>query len=685
MVRSIIKPLDVNYNEYRKIDQEDIDYTTFVYETNLFDKDIEIVLGNEKHNYSKHDILHFSIYLIIDESPVSRIGIFEIDNNKYLNSIDEDGSIDLEKGELIFFIEKEELSKLINVQSSDDKNEDTKKESDNEDYVMTNDDYEDLTDNNSNDKDLMRVKIEPNNKRESSKISKNDNDLFSYDEKQEVLPLLDEENEKESDKYKSEYKEGIKTTWIEKFTSNNNFGIIDNEGGGDCMFSTLRDAFRFVGKRTTVEKLRDALSGEANEEIYNNYRMLYVGFLNEYKDGEKQIKDMQQRIKNLKKMIDNTSKKEENDRLLNQLKEQMTYYDTKKAEHSDTKDLLKEFEFMKEVDSFEKFRELITTSKFWGDTWSISTMEKLLNVKTIILSEEAFNAGDLDSVMQCGQLNDNDIENIETFKPEYYIMMSYTGNHYTLVSYKNKGIFKFREIPFDIKSLIINKCLEKNSGPYYLIPDFKKYKENIGLERDIGEPSEEDIINDLYDKDITFMFHSKSNKKPKAGKGSGENIPIDRIIEFNKLNKLTDWRRKLNDDWIAPFTIDGKRWGSVTHYYLGSQYKKGFPDFSNEFSMDSESDISKDVEVANAAVETGKYKKKILRESNITIDPDFFEVGLEPRYKLERERALEAKYTQNKDLKQILMETKSARLISFRRGKEPLVDEQLMKLRKNLS
>ena len=31
------------------------------------------------------------------------------------------------------------------------------------------------------------------------------------------------------------------------------------------------------------------------------------------------------------------------------------------------------------------------------------------------------------------------------------------------------------------------------------------------------------------------------------------------------------------------------------------------------------------------------------------------------------------------------METKNAKLISFRRGKEPLVDEQLMKLRKNLS
>ena len=340
---------------------------------------------------------------------------------------------------------------------------------------------------------------------------------------------------------------------------------------------------------------------------------------------------------------------------------------------------------MKDIDNFDKFRELITTSKFWGDTWALSTLEKKLNIKCIVLSEESFNSGDLDSIMQCGQINDSDIEGAELFKPDYYIMLSYTGNHYTLISYKNKGIFKFREIPFDIKSLIINKCLERNSGPYYLIPDFKKYKENIGLERDIGEPNEENVINDLYDKNIVIMFHAKSNKKPKVGKGSGEIIPITRMIEFNKLNKITDWRRKLGDDWMTPFTLDGKRWGSVKHYYLGSQYKKGFPDFSKEFSLDSGSDISKDIDIANAAVETGRYKKKVLRESNITIDPDFFEVGLDPRYKLERERAIEAKFTQNKDLKQILMETQKAKLVSFRRGKDPLVDEQLMKLRKNLA
>lgn len=684
MVRSIIRPLDINYHEYRNIDQEDIDYTTFVYETKLFDTDIEIVLGNEKHNFSKYDVLHFSIYLIDNELPVSRIGIFEIDNSKYLNSIDEDGSIDLEKGELIFFIQKERLLNLVLDKPNKQITQVELKDTDTDTYIMTDNDYEDLIGDNINEPDLMRVKVTNDNKNKHVSTSDGE-DIFSFDEKTDILPLLDEEIEKVSDKYKSEYNEGIKTTWIEKFTSNNNFDIIDNEGGGDCMFSSIRDAFRFVGKKTTVDNLRNALSREADEEVYNNYRMLYIGFLNEFKDGEQQMKDMQHSIKSLKKLIDKTSKKEDNDRLLSQLKEQVTYYDNKRAENTDTKELLKEFDFMKDIDNFDKFRELITTSKFWGDTWALSTLEKKLNIKCIVLSEESFNSGDLDSIMQCGQINDSDIEGAELFKPDYYIMLSYTGNHYTLISYKNKGIFKFREIPFDIKSLIINKCLERNSGPYYLIPDFKKYKENIGLERDIGEPNEENVINDLYDKNIVIMFHAKSNKKPKVGKGSGEIIPITRMIEFNKLNKITDWRRKLGDDWMTPFTLDGKRWGSVKHYYLGSQYKKGFPDFSKEFSLDSGSDISKDIDIANAAVETGRYKKKVLRESNITIDPDFFEVGLDPRYKLERERAIEAKFTQNKDLKQILMETQKAKLVSFRRGKDPLVDEQLMKLRKNLA
>ena len=38
------------------------------------------------------------------------------------------------------------------------------------------------------------------------------------------------------------------------------------------------------------------------------------------------------------------------------------------------------------------------------------------------------------------------------------------------------------------------------------------------------------------------------------------------------------------DQWMVPITVDGLRWSSVMHYYLGSQYKKGFPNFYKDFS-----------------------------------------------------------------------------------------------------
>ena len=292
--------------------------------------------------------------------------------------------------------------------------------------------------------------------------------------------------------------------------------------------------------------------------------------------------------------------------------------------------------------------------------------------------------------MQCGQINDNNINQRKSFRPDYYMMVSYTGNHYKLITYKDKSLFTFKEIPYDVKMMIINKCLEKNSGLYYMIDDFKKFKEKMGMDPDIGEKTEDDLIHkDLFNKDITFMFHEKSNNKPLAGMGSGETMDILQAIDpemgFKDLNNSVNWRRQLDDSFEAPFTVDGMRWNTVTHYYLGSQFKKGFPDFYRDFSLDSNSELSSNLIKARAAgSETGRLKDKLLRKDNIKIDPDFYSVGIEPRNEVERKIALEAKFTQNLDLLQTLMNTKNAKLVNFRRGKEPLVDEQLMKIRKEL-
>jgi predicted NAD-dependent protein-ADP-ribosyltransferase YbiA (DUF1768 family) len=344
---------------------------------------------------------------------------------------------------------------------------------------------------------------------------------------------------------------------------------------------------------------------------------------------------------------------------------------------------------METIDTFDKFKEFIQTPNYWADTWAISTMEKLLNIKMIILSEEAYVSGDLDSVLKCGQLNDDVLEKQGKFVPDYYIMIGYSGNHYELISYSNKRILKFSEIPYDIKSLIINKCMEKNAGPYYLIKEFRNLKTKLGLSPDEGAPMDdenEDI--QMYDPETIFMFYNKS-ANAKAGNGSGEKINKHRLTDFNALNKdkvCEDWRKKLDDDWIAPFTIDGKRWASVEHYYLGSQYKKGYPDIYATFSLDSETDISKDVALAKqAAKKSNKLKSKQKVPDHVKIDADFFEVGVNPRYIEERKRALVAKFSQNMDLKKILMETKNAKLMQFQRGDTPKIDDLLMKVRVAIS
>ena len=56
---------------------------------------------------------------------------------------------------------------------------------------------------------------------------------------------------------------------------NNNYSIIDTEGGGDCLFATIRDAFSSIAQQTSVNKLRKKLSTEVTEAIFLNYKEHY--------------------------------------------------------------------------------------------------------------------------------------------------------------------------------------------------------------------------------------------------------------------------------------------------------------------------------------------------------------------------------------------------------------------------
>uniref|UniRef100_A0A6C0D475 OTU domain-containing protein n=1 Tax=viral metagenome TaxID=1070528 RepID=A0A6C0D475_9ZZZZ len=694
MVKSIINPDEVEYKETKDMDKVDIGYTTTLYSYEIFGKNIEIGIGKENYSKMRYQIVYYPIYLILDNAPRARIGIFEIESNKVIDIVDEDGDLDLTKGNILIFITENYLNNIMDkygVDGSD--NEGSEYQGSKEEETKNED-----VDEDEDELSVLRVKIPSDKISKASETAQSklssaaksiDAEVFTQNTKVTPPEQLIEETEEVADQIRQDYTEEVHDNWIQQFMKNKNYDIIDNEGGGDCFFAVIRDAYKQIGKETTVEKLRALLSREATEETFKNKRELYLNFLGELNNKELVMKNLKSTMQETKKRNKMAKTKQENDELLKEADKLVKLYKNASEEKRAIQQLMNEFSDIADVDSLEKFKEFIQTRDFWADTWAVSTMERLLNIKIIILSEESYSAKDYNSVMQCGQLNDSELERQGNFVPDFYIMTSYSGMHYTLITYKDKHILNYKEIPYDVKMLVINKCLERNAGPYYIIKDFRELKTKLGMNPDEGNKEDDEndeLYRDLYEPDAIFMFYAQSNGKPDAGVGSGEKLAKQRALEFSVLNRLKEWRKKLDDSWIAPFTIDHHRFNSVQHYLLGAQFKKGFPDFYLQFSSDSNNEISRDLALAKiAGSKSGKSKDKVLRDRKIKIDADYDDGSVNPRKNEERRIALHAKFTQNKDLEQILRETKMAKLTHFIRSNKAESDILLMKVRKDIA
>jgi predicted NAD-dependent protein-ADP-ribosyltransferase YbiA (DUF1768 family) len=632
MVKSRLNP-DIIYNEPLEKDAQpdsiDFDYKTRVYEINLFNEWTTMCLGRQRDEFINKDIIYYPLYLVVGDKVTKRIGVFELYLTNLPNYLDEENELILSE------LDPPLLYSFVN-----------------EDYIVIQ--FDDATD---------------------GKLKLADHIFYEDDEGDEIL----ETNKPDVNFNPSEAK-----TWIEQFMKSNKYSIKDNDGSGDCLFHVITEGLEGApGTKLNVKKLREILASQVTEDLVNEYKKLYQDYSKSIADSKKTIQALSEENEKIKTLIRSKGSIADKDKLLKRGKEMKKEFIQAKAEKQFGEQFSKELKFMKNINTVEDFKHIVQTCDFWAETWAISTLERILNIKLILFSEENFKVNDLNNVLLCGQLNDDFLKKKGFFKPKYYIMTSYSGDHYKLVLYDNKPRFSFQEIPYKVKNLIVQKCMESNAGPYQLIPKFIKLKESIKLKHGIVDSlplSNDDSSNqDLYDSvpNVIFQFHG-SAAPAKPGKGSGEVMEGRNQKDFALLSDAkSNWRRKISTHWDAPFDLDGHKWATVEHFIQGSKFKNNHPETYKDFSLDSNSKWNKDPKLALlAATEKGGG----LREASIKPD----RIYSSEQKKEDLLKAEKAKYDQHPELADILKATGRAKLMQYKRRAKPVEALELMKIRKDL-
>jgi predicted NAD-dependent protein-ADP-ribosyltransferase YbiA (DUF1768 family) len=667
---------EVEYAITNNIDKSDLNHEAFVYNAKIYNKHIKFVLGTPRFEFLSNNIMYFNIYLANNGSVVSKIGIYETNNTDFASLLDSNGDIDLNKmSEPIIFPFSKPL--IMNNYELIDKFE-----------TMSNvSDFNSSDDGSSSDDGISTSATEEDDDDEYDIGNEKPEKLIT--EKYDLMELSSQTKE-ESDYEISKYEKDPSTKWINNYLMSNKYDILDNEGGGDCFFAVLRDALRSVKIEISVKSIREKLANEVTEEILETYKEFYGLFYSNMQTIQTQLKEHKKKHLTLKKMIDATSDGQDKVKMISDVKSNFEKMSSISDQNKELEELTKEFDFMKDVKTVDDLKKVIMKigGKYWADNWALVTLERIYKVKFIVLSQDHYLNGEKELVLQCSEA-DKKLQEQGIFEPSYYIMTDYIkGIHYKLITYdKNikRGALTFNELPYRIKELVLEKCMEKGAGLYVLIPDFRKFANENGVQTStISKTSKYDsLVNTKtpksqdYDDSIIIQIYSKS-KHEKVGVGSGESIKpemktLKNVLELNNKKKYPEWRQKIDNDFlVSNLVIDGNNWASVKHYMLGSRFKE-LVDLYSKFMKNGEVGTSNEaaVKLYNSNISKKSVKNVILN------DEDFKKIESSLL-----EKALYAKFTQNDELREILILTGDALINVFKQIKGATPAIELMRVRK---
>lgn len=484
MIQSVLND-EIEYIVDKNIEENDLGRSVSVFEMQLFEIDVCLTVGQINDLYKQKNILFTPVYLIIDEKKCEKIGYFEFYSTEIATYMDKDGDLDISliEGPVIFdYVDSDYLIGLL------------KKSKFLQQFKLAD---AELTDELKKD---MEDKLK---EKERGKAVENIEEINKIEL---LLTEFDGEFNRKIDKklnkiYKKAIKESVITEsskWIQKHYKNNKYDIVDNEGGGDCLFSTIRDSLEDINVNVSVQSLRNILSNTMTQENYQTYKENFDLLNNQIISIKDELSSLKKESTELKTQYSDLTKKaklykseNERDKLfeaVNKRKEVKLQHEKIKEK---SKDLMKQnksalvnfqdFKFMKDINNLEKLKVIIKQKNFWADSNAISKLEQILNVKIIVLLKKNYENGGK-SLISCGDMVSKKIVEKGSFKPKYYIIVSFMerneGDHYVLITYKKKRVFTFYEIPYAIREDIKDTCLstdDKKRNLFDYIELFNKF------------------------------------------------------------------------------------------------------------------------------------------------------------------------------------------------------------------
>jgi hypothetical protein len=395
---STINP-EVTYRESKTIDEEDLGYKSQVYELDLDGLEegselaITVVIGKPKYTYTDKNIIFFPIYAVHRSRVRSQIGVFEVKSTQLLN-VYKNGELDVSRlsKPLYFSFAKPTYLAKLEAEPRFFK-----------DAPLTPSPIEEpvnptksiLAKEQEDDHLALHLGKTRVSEAQTDAMEKLKHGVLEEVDGFKAKDPLPEESKEIADAERDEYKgkKSSKDVWIQKFMKNHQYRIHEVESNGDCFFAVVRDAFVDIGKKTSVDKLRAILAAEMTDDIYSEYRKVYLSFLDEIQSLTRDLAAVEKTLKEYKKQTKQIVDKTTADgkailQKSRELEQEKKNIETKIKETEENQTLYTGD--MKRIDTLEKMRQHIKTSSYWADTWAISTLERVLNVKLVLFSQQAF-------------------------------------------------------------------------------------------------------------------------------------------------------------------------------------------------------------------------------------------------------------------------------------------------------